>query len=59
MEPLLDVLGKSGLQLPLPLTQMARPGGDRAGLFYIVHTGLLNTRIQMTMLQHDSAAEHL
>lgn len=57
MEPLLDVLGKSGLQLALD--QMARPGGDKAGLFYIVHTGLLNTRIQMTMLQHDSAAEHL
>lgn len=57
MEPLLDVVGRSGLQLPL--TQMTWPGGDKAGLFYIVHTGLLNTRIQMTMLQHDSAVKHL
>lgn len=33
-------------------------GCDMAGLSYIVHTGLLNTPTQMTMLQHHNAAEN-
>lgn len=46
MELLLDVV--DGIELQSPSN-----GARKAGLFYIVHTGLTNTHMQMKMLHHD------